>query len=422
MRFTSKIIIAGIICFNIFVLGLLLEIYAISIGVSTLAVIGVIVGIQLGKFRRKNLYIVKEPQDLLKKSDGGRIETADEWYQRREKLKELVQDLEYGHIPDNPEQISVSLLSSQKIESLGTTYHLILSILPRKEEPKKFIHFSVWCSIPEGKGPFPAVVKVSPDGEGTQEPISEYIMERGYIFACYNHKQLDFDTHGSNPKGMAQRAYPDYDWGSLGVWAWGAMRVVDFLVSEPWVENHVIKLPVDSEKIIVCGHSRRGKTALLAGALDERFALVAPNCSGCGGAGSFLILGPGAQDIGSIASPKRLGSWFGPNFPYFMNNEKELPFDQHFMRALVAPRIMLSNDAFGDLWANPIGAQVMYEEAQPVFDLLGVPKNNCIHFREGGHAFNKPDFKVILDLADKLLLEKDIEGDFYMKPFSNPLK
>ena len=407
MKFTSKITVAAIIDLNLIILGLALEMYIISVISFLVAVVGLFVGIRLGKYRRNNLYIVKEPQDLLERTDGGRITTEQDWFERREKLKEVVLDLEYGHIPPHPEKITITELDAEEHDGLGVTYHLIFSVVPDKSEPKALIHYSVWCSIPKGDGPFPAVVKVSPDGEGTQTPIAEYMMERGYVFACYNHKQLDPDTHGSAPKGIVQRAYPKYDGGSLAIWAWGAMRVVDFLVREPWIVNKSVVPPVSSDKIIVCGHSRRGKTALLAGAIDERFAIVAPNCSGCGGAGSLLVLGPGAQDIGSIASKHRHGSWFGPNFAYFMNNEKELPFDQHALRALVAPRMILSNDAFGDLWANPIGVQVMYEKAQPVFDLLRVPKHNAIHFREGGHAFGIPDFKVILDFADMMLLKKE---------------
>ena len=97
--------------------------------------------------------------------------------------------------------------------------------------------------------------------------------------------------------------------------------------------------------------------------------------------------------------------------------EKDLPFDQHFLRALVAPRLIITTDGLDDFWANPIGVQAIYEASQPVFDYLGVSKNNAIHFREGGHGFLAEDFAALLNFADNMLLGITIDYDFYMTPF-----
>ena len=105
---------------------------------------------------------------------------------------------------------------------------------------------------------------------------------------------------------MAQSAYPSYSWGSLGVWAWGASRVVDYLIGEGWVDAPNGIPDADPTKLIITGHSRRGKTALLAGAMDERFAMVVPNGSGCGGTGSFLVQGCACETIQLITSARNL--------------------------------------------------------------------------------------------------------------------
>ncbi len=58
-------------------------------------------------------------------------------------------------------------------------------------------------------------------------------------------------------------------------------RVVDYL--------HTLS-NVDTKHIAATGHSRGGKAVLLAGALDERIALTAPNDAGCMGTGCTRLI------------------------------------------------------------------------------------------------------------------------------------
>lgn len=350
-------------------------------------------------------------------NNGTQVANQADWRFRREEIKEILLDIEYGHMPGRPDALNASEISSE-VRTDGSIAKVVeLSIVPSNATPNIMINFTIWIYIPSGAGPFPTIVKVAQDGTGSQTAMNQNIVARGYMYVCYNHTALDPDTGGYDEVGACQTAYPSYDWGSVAVWAWGAMRVADYLLGEIWV-NAPNGIPnVDPGKLIVTGHSRRGKTALLAGALDERFAMVVPNGSGCGGAGSFLVQGIFCEKIVDITSVFTWKAWLQKDFNQYAGKEIDLPFDQHFLRALVAPRIVLSTEGIGDLWANPSGTQAVYEATIPVFVFLGAQNNNAIHYRGGFHAFSEEDFNVLLDFADKMLLSKDITGEFYMTPF-----
>src|SRR5581483_953464 len=115
-----------------------------------------------------------------------------------------------------------------------------------------------------------------------------------------------------------------HDWGTIAAWAWGIQRAIDYLVTDP---------DIDAARIIVVGHSRLGKTALLAGAFDERVAMAIPLQAGCGGtAPSRGKVGESVKQI-NTAFPH----WFDDEFKTFNDQPERLPFDQHELVALCAP-------------------------------------------------------------------------------------
>lgn len=361
--------------------------------------------------------IIKSLPDPFVFNDGSRVQSKEDWNERREEIKALLFREVYGTMPGRPDALKAKIMSSELRGDGSMFQEIVLSIIPSLSSLNVIINFTLFLYIPQGSGPFPAIVKVSPDGTGSQVENNQTITRRGYIYACYEHTDLDPDTEGSDIVGPCQAAYPDYTWGSIAVWAWGAMRVADYLLAESWVDAPDGFPSIAPDKLIVTGHSRRGKTALLAGAIDERFDMVVPNGSGCGGAGSFLIQGFFAEKIADITSIFTYYSWFNNKFREYAGRESELPFDQHFLRALVAPRLILSTDAMEDYWANPVGTQAIYEATDIVYQFLGLEENNAIHYRHGGHGFTAEDFTALLGFADKMLLEKDISGDFYMTPY-----
>jgi hypothetical protein len=341
------------------------------------------------------LPVIKELPDPFLLNNGRRVSNQADWAKRREELRAMVLYYEYGHLAPAPTNLIGTELSAKKVEQLNATERqLLLSMGPDKK-----VEFHLILTIPAGKGPFPVVVKGDLCWGRVAPSMIADAVRRGYITAEFDRTELAPDST-DRTKGVFP-AYPDYDWTVLGAWAWGFHRAVDYLMTQGFV---------DPKHIAITGHSRGGKAALLAGALDERIALTAPNGSGCGGAGSYRVLGEKCEDLAAITN--RFPYWFQPRLKEFIGHVDQLPFDQHSLRALVAPRAQLSTEGLGDLWANPMGTQASYLAARQVYEFLGAGDKIGIHFREGKHAQNEEDWKALLDFADLQFFGKKVEKRF----------
>lgn len=179
--------------------------------------------------------------------------------------------------------------------------------------------------------------------------------------------------------------FPGGTFGALAAWAWGYHRCVDFL--------HTLSF-IDKNKIAETGHSRGGKTVLLAGATDERIALVNDNGSCAGGSASFRYVGDGGETLNII---NVFPSWFGTGLQSYLDREDELPFDQHCLLATMAPRPLLLTYATDDRWSNPEGMVQCAWAAGEVFKFLGATDNIAFHLRPGGHAHGLEDWSVLMD-------------------------
>ena len=326
---------------------------------------------------------IAELPDPFRFEDGRRVASPEEWPARRAEMLELLLKYEYGHVPPAPGHVMLDevLESGTRFEGAST----FQSVRIRFGQGQK-LSTTVHLYIPTtASGPMPLILRFGLGGE--HAPAAN---AAGFAFACLDQTSLDPDTEGHDEVGPAQAAYAEYDWGSVAVWAWGASRALDYLVTLP---------EIDAKQTVITGHSRTGKAALLAGALDERFAMVVPNGSGAGGAAVYRHAPKGIETLKLITEPARFKSWFQVDFGKFGDAVERLPFDQHFLRAVIAPRPVLSTDAFGDQWANPEGTQLGWIAAQPVYDFLGAPENNLIHVRAGGHDQLAEDFDALLKSA-----------------------
>ncbi len=330
-----------------------------------------------------SLPVVEKLPELFKFADGTQVETIKDWKRRREEMKAILQYYEYGHLPARPDTVTVENFKKRSLDLCDATEELMTLVIGSQTK----LRMRIALYRPARTGQLPVIVREEAAlGHIDEVPL---LMKRGFMLVEYAREDLDPDKPGVI--GPAQKAYPKYDWATIAVWAWGGMRVVDYLET---------RSDVDLERIGILGHSRGGKTALLAGAFDERFALVAANGSGCGGAGCYRIRNKNSETLGKITEPDRFGYWFHPRLRWFDGKENRLPFDQHFLKALIAPRALICTEAENDLWANPLGSRVTTRVAQKAFDFLNASDKNGIHFRKGDHDLLPTDWQAIVDFAD----------------------
>jgi len=164
----------------------------------------------------------------------------------------------------------------------------------------------------------------------------------------------------------------------------------------------------------VTGHSRGGKTALLAGATEERIAVTAPNDSGCCGAGCTRSPDEGGERLADIT--RGFPHWFSPRLSGFVGKEFDLPFDQHALKAAVAPRALLSTEARDDTWASPRGTRLTHEAAREIYRALGIESRIGIRYRDGGHAHTLDDWRALLGFCDLQFYGKPAPQGFDSHP------
>jgi hypothetical protein len=383
---------------------------------------------------------------LLVARDGSKITTAGQWTnQRRAEILELFREHVYGHSPAKTDDLKFEVTGT-KTDALGGSatrkfVHLTLTNHPQwrgldlmlyvpnglTQPAPVFVGLSFGgnhavateTDVPLNPRWMPAFKPGQPGNQATEAargneasrwPL-ETLIKQGYAVATAYCGDLEPDhpqgwkdglRAALSPAGATAQWQPN-DWGAIGAWAWGLSRILDYLETDR---------AIDAKHAAVIGHSRLGKTALWAGAQDERFAITFSNESGEGGAAlSRRNFGETTKRITS-----NFPHWFCSNYVKYGDDPNANPVDQHMLIALAAPRPIYIASAEADKWSDPRGEFLSGQVASEVWALFGrtgtgtpewpavnQPVGDCVgyHLRSGQHDVIAYDWEQYLKFANR---------------------
>jgi len=390
-------------------------------------------------YDERNVPIYTLP-DPLRAADGTPLTTPRQWAERRRpELLALFAEHVYGQLPGRPAGVRFEVRSVDSEALGGKALRKQVAVFFGADAAAPRLDVLLYLPKTGGKVPVfaglnfygnhtvhadPGIAvttrwvadkvgvtdhRANEAGRGAQAPQwqVETVLTRGYGVATAYYGDLEPD----HPEGFREgirttlktaTGLAETDWSAIGAWAWGLIRMMDYLETDP---------NVDARRVVLHGHSRLGKAALWAGANDERFAAVISNESGEGGAAlARRVFGETVWRINTS-----FPHWFVEKFKTYNNREAALPVDQHELLALVAPRPLYVASAEEDRWADPRGEFLSAVAAGPVYRLLGKkalettemppldqPIGHTVryHVRTGPHDVTAYDWAQYLAFAD----------------------
>ncbi|MBR6579103.1 MAG: alpha/beta hydrolase [Clostridia bacterium] len=327
-------------------------------------------------------------------------------YEKSEIVDLLLRE-EYGYLPAAPLSVKAELVERDKKFCAGKADLGIYNLVCECDFGS--FSFPIRVAIPKKDTPVPAFVHINfrPEVPDKYQPTEE-IIDAGYAVLSFCYKEVTSDD-GDFTDGLAGLVYPegkrDSDsCGKIGLWAWAAMRVLDYALTLD---------SIDPSRISVTGHSRLGKTALLAGMLDERFYCGISNDSGCSGAS--IARDNDGETVKKIVD--RFPYWFCENYYKYSDNEDAMPFDQHFLVAANYPHRVYVASADGDAWACPKNeflsctlAGEFYKKHGGVGFIHNGEMPECgepivggdvgYHIRKGSHYQSREDWKYYIEFLE----------------------
>lgn len=324
----------------------------------------------------------------------------------REEMLDIVQAQLFGYLPPKPEKISFETEENiiPKFCAGKAVCHKVTvnAVINGKE-----FSFPFLATLPTDEEKHPFFVHINfRDLNPDRYMPTEELVDNGFAVLSVWYNDITTDD-GDFTNGLAGVLFEngkrnDTDCGKIAMWAWAAQRILDYAETLP--------NKLDLSRSVVCGHSRLGKTALFAGATDERFAFSYSNDSGCSGAAIARGTAPGGERVADIC--RNFPFWFCENYKKYCNNEENMPFDQHYLVASIAPRKVLIGSASEDKWADPLSEMLCcvasspafvngfkYEDRPPQIDDKFFDGDIGYHMRKGLHYFSREDWLRLIEFV-----------------------
>jgi len=381
--------------------------------------------------------------DPLLFNNGQKVKSAEQWEERRQEILQIMTTQMYGISPGRPEKMRFEVFDTDKNALNGKATRKQVTV--HMQEKGKEASFDLLIYIPnKAKHPVPAIIginfignqAISKDpgikltnawvesskmfpcavngkatdacrGVNSGQWELDSILDRGFALVTMYREEIASDRNEEMFKTGVHSLFPELqnredNFSTMGAWAWALSRGMDYLETDK---------DIDPKKVAVFGFSRLAKAALWAGATDERFALVLSNESGAGGTKQFHRgIGENIRRLCTV-----FPHWFAKSLSKYMDKDQELPFDQHFVMALIAPRPVYLATAQGDVNADPEGEFETAKASDAIYKFLGTKGfpgttfpalNQSIygqvgfHIRPGGHDVTNFDWIQFLNFSN----------------------
>ena len=362
--------------------------------------------------------------ELLRFADGSAVKSAQDWARRRAQIVRLYETEIYGRIPAKAPAVTWQVTESDPAARDGAALRRRVVGAIGTGTGSQQIRLTVYTPA-KAAGPVPVILLVNFGGGPTppaaaasgkplpsgEPPVADAILARGWGYATVGYQDIQPDRANTFSEGVIgltlasgqQQPAPD-EWGTISAWSWGVSRILDYFEGDTLV---------NSRQVALFGHSRLGKTALWASALDERIAAVYSSCSG--EMGAALARRDWGETVDDMA--QNFAWQFAGNFQKWPGTWKEMPVDAHMLIALSAPRPVFITGGTTDQWADPVGEFLATVAAGPVYRLLGRKDLGVVelppldtpftdgdlgwHYHTGGHTATTADWQAFLTFLGK---------------------
>lgn len=350
----------------------------------------------------ESLLNARKLPSLLQFENGDAV-TAETWEKRRKELLSILEREIYGVAPAAPDTVRATVTPNKKKYGDCGGAAVISDVTLEFDTDRGSFSLPVAEAVPKHDGRIPVFVFLNfmPEIPHKYFPTEE-LMDAGCAVVRIYYNDVSVDQEDGFTTGLAAMYDRErYSWGKIRMWAFAASRVMDYLETTDYA---------DLSRVAVIGHSRLGKTALVAAAYDERFALACSNDSGCSGAAiTREKLGERVKQI-----TKNFPYWFCEKYRDYIEREDAMPFDQHFLVGAIAPRRVSIGSATEDEWACPSSEYLCACAASPAWELnrrVGFVHPDRLpdacenftggsisyHLRRGTHYLSRHDWHVYLD-------------------------